>query len=71
MSRSRVEAQENAEQASAERPGIICRECSAEGKQCAEQSTELLVSMLESMKVQFAATRQLVVDYDTTEHPYV
>eukprot|EP00729_Bicosta_minor_P005727 gene5727-13229_t len=30
MSRSRVEAQENAEQASAERPGIICRECSAE-----------------------------------------
>ena len=70
-SRSRVEAQQNAEQASAERTGIICRECLAEGKRCAGQSTELLVSMLESMKAQFAATRQLVVDCDTTEHPYV
>jgi len=27
--------------------------------------------MLESMKAEFDATRQLVVDYDTTEHPYV
>ena len=70
-SRSRVEAQQNAEQASAERTGIICRECSAEGKRCAEQSTGLHVTMLESMKAEFDATRQLVVDYDTTEHPYV
>lgn len=71
--RSRVEAQENAEQASAERPDIICRECLAEGKRFAEQSTGLHVTMLEFMimKAEFAATRQLVVDCDTTEHPYV
>jgi len=27
--------------------------------------------MLESMKAEFAATRQLAVDYDTTEYPNV
>jgi len=49
----------------------FCRECSAEGKRCAEQSIGLHVTMLESMKAEFDATRQLVVDCDTTEHPYV